>query len=133
MFSHITIGTAHVPRAARFYDEVLKPLGMQRRKTSKAGICYAPADFGGVNEPFWVVRPLDNSAARAGNGVTVAFEAASRAAVDAFYNAAIASGGADEGAPGLRLHYHPDYYGAYARDLDGNKICAVCHRPAGAA
>lgn len=129
MFSHITLGTAHVPRAARFYDEVLKPLGMQRRKTAKAGICYAPIDFAGVNEPFWVVRPLDNNAACAGNGVTVAFEAASRAAVDAFHAAAIAAGATDEGAPGLRLHYHPNYYGAYVRDLDGNKICAVCHRP----
>jgi catechol 2,3-dioxygenase-like lactoylglutathione lyase family enzyme len=129
MYSHLTIGTSHVPRAARFYDQVLKPLGMVRRKTSKAGICYAPEGFDGVNEPFWVVRPIDNAAASPGNGVTVAFDAKSRAVVDAFHAAALAAGGVDAGAPGLRTHYHPDYYGAYVRDLDGNKICAVCHQP----
>jgi len=62
--------------------------------------------------------------------VTVAFDAGSRAAVDAFHAAALAAGGTDMGAPGLRSHYHPNYYGAYVRDLDGNKICAVCHHPA---
>ena len=67
------------------------------------------------------------SAASAGNGVTVAFTVPSRAAVDAFHAAALANGGTDEGPPGLRTHYHPDYYGAYVRDPEGNKICAVCH------
>jgi len=62
--------------------------------------------------------------------VTVAFEAASRAAVDAFHAAALAAGGTHEGPPGIREHYHPDYYGAYVRDLDGNKLCVVCHNPA---
>ena len=129
VYSHVTIGSANIPRAARFYDAVLKPLGMVRRKISKAGTCYAPKDFDGVNEPFWVVLPLDGQAASAGNGVTVAFDARSRAAVDEFYAAPLAAGGIDAGAPGLRTLYHPHYYGAYVRDLDGNKICAVCHRP----
>jgi len=99
MYSHLTIGTAHVPRAARFYDEVLKPLGLVRRKTSKAGICYAPEGFEGVNEPFWVVRPLDNKEASPGNGVTVAFDAKSRQTVDAFHAAALAAGGVDMARP----------------------------------
>ena len=68
--------------------------------------------------------------ATAGNGSTVAFDAPSRAAVDAFHAAALEGGGTDEGAPGLRLLYHPNYYGAYVRDLDGNKLCAVCHAAA---
>jgi catechol 2,3-dioxygenase-like lactoylglutathione lyase family enzyme len=130
MYSHITIGAANIPRAARFYDEVLKPLGLTRRKTFKAAAAYAPEGFDGVNEPFWILRPIDKAAPSPGNGVTVAFAAGSRAAVDAFHAAALAAGGQDEGAPGLRLHYHPHYYGAYVRDLDGNKICAVCHKPA---
>ena len=62
--------------------------------------------------------------------MTVAFDAATRAAVDAFHQAALAAGGSDEGPPGLREHFHPDYYGAYVRDPDGNKICVVCHRAA---
>ena len=129
MYSHLTIGTAHILRAARFYDSVLKPLGMVRRKTFKIAISYAPENFDGINEPFWVVRPYDKEAASPGNGITVAFNAESREAVEAFHAAALAAGGIDAGAPGLRTHYHPNYYGAYGRDLDGNKICAVCHHP----
>lgn len=133
MYSHLTIGTAHIPRAARFYDSVLKPLGLVRKKTFKAAVAYAPESFVGLNEPFWVVRPYDKKDASPGNGVTVAFDAPSRQAVEEFYAAALAAGGVDAGAPGLRTHYHPDYYGAYVRDLDGNKICAVCHGPISAA
>src|SRR5471032_824037 len=129
MYSHLTIGAANIPRAARFYDDVLKPLGLVRRKTFKVAISYAPEGFDGLNEPFWVVRPYDKKEASPGNGVTVAFDAKSREAVAAFHAAALAAGGIDAGAPGLRTHYHPNYFGAYVRDLDGNKICAVCHHP----
>ena len=132
MYSHITVGTSQMNRAMRFYDAVLAPLGMKRKRTFKIAISYAPPDFSGVNEPFWVVRPLDGAAATAGNGVTVAFEAPTRAAVDAFHAAALAAGASDEGPPGIREHYHPNYYGAYVRDLDGNKLCVVCHQPAAA-
>ena len=132
MYSHITVGTSQMNRAMRFYDSVLAPLGMTRKRTFKIAVSYAPPDFSGVNEPFWVVRPYDRKDATPGNGVTVAFEAPTRAAVDAFHAAALAAGATDEGPPGVREHYHPDYYGAYARDLDGNKICAVCHQPAAA-
>jgi len=132
MFSHVTVGTSKLTRALRFYDAALAPLGLQRARTFKVAASYAPPGFSGVNEPFWVVRPLDGQAASAGNGVTVAFDAASRVAVDAFYQAALAAGGTDEGPPGLRAHYHPDYYGAYVRDPDGNKVCVVCHKAAAA-
>jgi len=132
MYSHITVGTSQMNRAMRFYDTVLAPLGMKRKRTFKIAISYAPPDFSGVNEPFWVVRPYDRKDATPGNGVTVAFEAPTRAAVDAFHAAALAAGASDEGPPGTREHYHPNYYGAYVRDPDGNKLCVVCHQPAAA-
>jgi len=132
MYSHITVGTSQMNRAMRFYDAVLAPLGMKRKRTFKIAISYAPPDFSGVNEPFWVVRPYDKKDATPGNGVTVAFEAPTRAAVDAFHAAALTAGASDEGPPGIRTHYHPNYYGAYVRDLDGNKLCVVCHQPAAA-
>ena len=81
MYSHITVGTSQMNRAMRFYDAVLAPLGMKRRRTFKIAISYAPPDFAGVNEPFWVVRPYNKQDATPGNGVTVAFEAPTRAAV----------------------------------------------------
>ena len=73
--------------------------------------------------------PINGDAASAGNGVHVAFSAADHAAVDAFYLAAMESGGSDEGGPGHRVEYHPHYYGAFVRDPDGNKIEACCHAP----
>ena len=129
MYSHVTVGTSHMNRAMRFYDAVLAPLGLTRKRTFKVAISYAPENFSGINEPFWVLRPYDRKDAAPGNGPMVAFETSTRAAVDAFHAAALAAGGRDEGAPGLRTHYHPNYYGAYVRDLDGNKLCAVCHQP----
>jgi catechol 2,3-dioxygenase-like lactoylglutathione lyase family enzyme len=132
LYSHITVGTSQMNRAMRFYDAVLAPLGMKRRRTFKIAISYASDDFSGVNEPFWVVRPYDRKDATPGNGVTVAFEAPTREAVDGFHAAALAAGATDEGPPGIREHYHPSYYGAYVRDLDGNKLCVVCHKPAAA-
>jgi len=128
MFSHVTVGTSKLTRALRFYDAALAPLGIIRQNTYKVAAGYGPQGCASTNHPFWVVRPLDGAAASAGNGVTVAFDAASRAAVDASYHAALAAGGKDEGPPGLRAHYHPNYYGAYVRDPDGNKICVVCHK-----
>ena len=91
-----------------------------------AGYALAPE----TTPHFWVMLPLNGEPATVGNGVTIAFEAPDRPAVDRFHAAALAHGGTDEGAPGLRPHYHPDYYGAYVRDPDGNKLCCVCHRPA---
>ncbi len=126
-FSHITVGSSDMDRSVRFYDAVLAPLGLVRTKSFRSASGYGPKDFAGINLPFWILRPHDRKPASAGNGVTVAFAVPSRAAVDAFHAAALSHGGTDEGAPGLRPHYHPDYYGAYVRDPEGNKICAVCH------
>lgn len=131
MYSHVTVGASNMNRAMRFYDAVLAPLGLKRKRTFKIAISYAPENFSGTNEPFWVLRPYDKKDATPGNGAMVAFEAPTHAAVDAFHAAALAGGGTDEGPPGLRTHYHPDYYGAYVRDPEGNKLCAVCHRPLG--
>lgn len=127
VFSHVTVGSSDMDRSTRFYDAVLAPLGLVRLKTFRAACGYGRKDFSGINLPFWVLRPQDRNPASAGNGVTVAFTVPARAAVDAFHAAALANGGTDEGPPGLRTHYHPDYYGAYVRDPEGNKICAVCH------
>ncbi|MFN3970826.1 MAG: hypothetical protein ACK4L4_05550 [Gemmobacter sp.] len=74
---------------------------------------------------LWVTRPFDGGPARAGNGAMVAFAAPGRAAVEAFHAAALAQGGADEGAPGLRPQYGAGFYAAYVRDPDGNKVAAV--------
>lgn len=130
MFSHVTLGTADIARAVAFYDRVLAPLGLRRQESDLekgfAGYAAAPD----TTPQFWVLRPLDGHPASAGNGTTVAFEARDRASVDAVHAAILAAGGRDEGGPGLRPHYHADYYGAYARDLDGHKLCVVCHRPA---
>ncbi|NVO13017.1 MAG: VOC family protein [Rhodoplanes sp.] len=129
MLSHVTVGSADIERAARFYDPVLATLGIVRAKTFKIGIGYAPAGFSGIEPPFWVLRPQNRQAPSPGNGAMVAFEAQSRAAVDAFHAALLANSGTDEGAPGLRAHYHPHFYGAYGRDPEGNKLCCVCHKP----
>ncbi len=127
MFSHVTIGSNDLGVAKPFYDALLAPLGLVRRMDFPNGVGYGPA---GGRPQLWVVKPLDDKAATAGNGITIGLDVADRPAVDAAHKAAMAAGGKDEGAPGIRAHYHPNYYGAYLRDPDGNKICVVCHRPA---
>ena len=125
MFSHATIGTNDIDRAVTFYDAVFACLGIERfyLKDDHAG--YGKAH----DDQVWVMKPFDGNPATVGNGTHIAFLAESRTQVDAFHDAALAHGGSDEGVPGLRPHYHPNYYGAYVRDPDGNKIQAVCHTP----
>ena len=120
MFSHVTIGTNNITRAVVFYDAVLAPLGIDRVPSKYPN--WAAWQSPGKEEKFWVGQPFDGLPARQGNGCMTAFKAPSRAAVDAAYAAAIAAGGVDEGPPGLRVSFAPDYYGAYVRDLDGNKL-----------
>jgi catechol 2,3-dioxygenase-like lactoylglutathione lyase family enzyme len=131
LLSHVTLGTNHIERAVAFYDLALAPLGLARVEADIgqgwAGWAASPA----ATLRFWVMRPLDGNPAIPGNGVTIAFEAPDRAAVDAFHATALIAGGTDEGGPGLRPHYHADFYAAYIRDPDGNKLCCVCHRPTG--
>lgn len=128
MFSHVMVGTRDVDAAARFYDALLLPLGLERGPDSVAGprgICYRQP--GTTHPTFDVQEPFDGGAPSPGNGCMVAFFAPSRAAVDAAHAAALALGAGDEGPPGLRERYAPDYYGAYLRDPEGNKLHIV-HR-----
>ena len=130
MLHHVSVGVADVARAAQFYDPVLRALGYRRvLEFMPYGIGY-----GDKHPQFWVQLPHDRRPATLGNGVHVAFNAASEAMIQAFHSAALAAGGSDDGAPGPRPDYGPEYYGAFVRDLDGNKIEAVLVRlPAAAA
>ena len=131
MLSHVTIGTADLVRAKAFYDAVIATLGIaciaDEPEHGLVGYAQGPETV----PHFYLMRPIDGRPAAVGNGQTFAFVAPDRATVRAFHAAALAAGGTCEGPPGLRPHYHPDYYGAYVRDLDGHKIACVCHRPDG--
>ena len=128
MFSHVTIGTNDHDKACAFYDAVLGTLGIPRYYRDEYSIGYSK-DPSQRKDQVWILTPFDDNPAVPGNGVHVAFEARSRAEVDAFYAAALAHGGRDDGPPGLRPRYHANYYGTYVRDPDGNKLQAVCHHP----
>ncbi|WP_081991634.1 VOC family protein [Inquilinus limosus] len=127
MLSHITVGVADVSRALQFYGPVFESLGLILKfADDKWAYWKAP----GADRPLFIVaRPFDGRPATVGNGQMVALLAKTRSLVDQCYAAALAHGGTDEGTPGLRPHYHPNYYGAYFRDLDGNKLCVCCHQP----
>ena len=120
MFSHVTIGTDDLARAVAFYDAALAPLGIERVPSKWE--TWAAWRRPGEAATLWVGRPYDGRPANRGNGWMAAFAAPSRPAVDAAHAAALAAGGTDEGAPGPRPHFAPDYYGAYVRDPDGNKL-----------
>jgi len=127
MYSHVTVGTNDMARAENFYDAIMGVLGHPVMFKAPIVLAYGT----GAGEKFFVLFPFDQQEARPGNGIHAAFKVDSRATVDAFHAAALANGGSDEGPPGLRPQYHPNYYGAYVRDPDGNKIQAVCHRSNG--
>ncbi len=132
MLSYVYFGTNDLARAIAFYNATLAPLGMRRCVTNDPAWDRTSAGWGlyendGARElAFWIGTPFDQQPASVGNGSMVAFSARSWQAVDAFYAAALAHGGIGDGAPGLRLHYSPDFYAAYVRDPEGNKIAAVC-------
>jgi catechol 2,3-dioxygenase-like lactoylglutathione lyase family enzyme len=121
MLGHLSFGVEDLARAAAFYDAVMAPIGWVRVWDSAKGVGYGPSGGGDKLALFaWpgqVVAP--------GPGFHVAFDAPARAAVDAFHAAAMAHGGRDLGAPGLRAHYGPTYYAAFVMDPDGYKIEAV--------
>ena len=125
MFLYITLGTNDLDRATRFYDPVMAALGLLRLRTEPDEIGYAEA--GDSRCRLWVTRPFDGRPATVGNGSMPALLARSRAQVDAFHRAALAHGGSDEGAPGLRP-FGPSFYACYVRDPDGNKLSAVCEQ-----
>jgi catechol 2,3-dioxygenase-like lactoylglutathione lyase family enzyme len=132
MLTYVYFGTNDLAKACAFYDAVLKPLGMPRCVTGdpewdRVAAGWGVYEDGGLRElGFWVGQPFDQKAATVGNGSMVAFRARSWKAVDEFHAAALAHGGVCDGPPGLRLHYAPDFYAAYVRDPDGNKVAAVC-------
>lgn len=127
MISHVFLGVGDFERALRFYRPLMESLGIPER------FCDATRPWAGWQTPgsvrplFLIGAPYDKARHEAGNGQMVALAAASRRAVDEAYRTALHNGGASEGAPGLRPHYHANYYGAYFRDPDGNKLCVVCH------
>ena len=122
MYNHVSVGVSDLEASGRFYEAVLGALGYRRTASEPFGNAW------GLAWPeFWAAYPAEG-AASVGNGVHVAFIAPSREAVDGFHAAALAQGGSDAGAPGLRPDYTPDYYAAFVRDRDGNKLEAV-HLP----
>lgn len=125
--SHVVLGTKAMTEAEAFYAAILAMLGWRRRDEVEGKLIWRPAN---ATRPLFVVMPpFDGRAPEPGNGAMTALTAPDRATVDAVHARAIALGAVSEGAPGLRPHYHANYYGAYFRDRDGNKLCIVCHVP----
>lgn len=132
MIGYVTLGTDNLPRARAYYDELFESIGAKR-------IMEFGDEFGGFT--MWgtgfdkpgvaVTNPYNKQPATAGNGNMTAIAMNSRSKVDQFYNKALELGGTDEGLPGLRGDEGPQaFYGAYFRDLDGNKLAAFCIGPA---
>lgn len=117
MIGYTTIGTNDLERAKGFYDAVLAPLGGRRTLVYERSLYYGSPSRGAM---LGVTLPFDGQAATFGNGGMVALTAESPAVVDAVHAAAMAAGGTCEGPPGQRME---NFYGAYFRDLDGNKLC----------
>lgn len=124
VISHITLGTNDAERSARFYDDVLGVLGFARLPKPPGKPPAYEKDGGPV---IYLYPPEDGRPATWGNGTHIAFVADTHEAVRAFHEAALRLGGSCEGAPGPRPHYGEDYYAAYVRDPDGNKLQAVCY------
>ncbi|MBL8530727.1 MAG: VOC family protein [Hyphomonadaceae bacterium] len=128
MIDHVSIGVSNMARAKAFYDAALAPLGLEPVMPVEIGGRLVGVGYGTGQKPvFWIQLPVNGRPASFGNGAHIAFNAQTRAAVDAFYLAALDQGGVEDGSPGLRSEYHPNYYAAFVRDADGSKIEAVCH------
>ncbi|TPN70782.1 VOC family protein [Mesorhizobium sp. B1-1-1] len=125
MIDHLGIDVADFEASKAFYDKAMAPLGasllhmvpLEYTGGAKVG------GYGRDRPVFWLQEGKEGQKAHQ----HVAFTARSRAEVDAFHAAALAAGGKDNGGPGLRPHYHADYYGAFVFDPDGNNVEAVCH------
>ncbi|MDJ0615129.1 MAG: VOC family protein [Rhizobiaceae bacterium] len=124
VISHITLGTNDPARAGSFYDAALGVLGFRRLPKPEGK---PPAYEKGGMPTIYLYIPEDGRPATWGNGTHIAFTAETRDIVDQFHRNALASGGTCAGEPGLRPHYSENYYAAYVRDPDGNKLQAVCY------
>ena len=123
MLDHLGLDVTDYERSKAFYERALEPLGIGLVMEPAPGVC----GFGEHGMPyFWI----GHRGREPQTGVHMAFSASSREVVDAFHEAALAAGATDNGGPGVREIYHPDYYGAFVLDPDGNNVEAVCHTPA---
>ena len=127
MISYVTLGSNDISRSRIFYDAALAPLGLACHVSEEDELGYGPlpARLSARECRLWIVRPYLKLPATWGNGTLLTLEAQTRAAVDSFHQTAMSHGGTDEGPPGLRP-YHADFYAAYVRDPDGNKLSALC-------
>ena len=127
MIDHMGLAVSNMERSKTFYADALKPLGIGvlMEVTAAQTGADAHAGFGKNNKAFFWI----GTGQKTKGGTHVAFAADTRTDVDSFYRAALAAGGRDNGAPGLRPHYHPNHYGAFVLDPDGNNVEAVCRQP----
>lgn len=126
MIDHVGINVSNFEKSKVFYAKVLAPLGYKFLSEFSASPTNSASGLFGIdgNPDFWVGQGEVNTPK-----IHIAFRAESHEIVQAFYDAALEAGGQDNGAPGLRTHYHPNYYGAFVLDPDGHNIEAVCHQP----
>ena len=128
MNPYVTLGMRDHDEAARFYDAVLATIGWSSHAVFGTWRAYSEGGSG-KGMTFWACTPFDEKAASVGNGTMVGFPARTRAEVEKFHEAAMALGGRDEGAPGPREAYGPNWYAAYLRDPTGNKIAVYVNWP----
>ncbi|HYB09852.1 MAG TPA: VOC family protein [Alphaproteobacteria bacterium] len=126
MIDHVSITVRDLGTAQKFYDSVMAALDFPCVYRTDRAIGYGVRDRPASKDPYISIFQSDRVVADHRHW---AFRAKSRSAVDRFHAAALAAGGHDDGAPGLRQDYHADYYAAFVRDPDGNRIEAVCHIP----
>jgi lactoylglutathione lyase len=129
LLSHVSVGVSNFDRAFAFYSDVLSVIKVEPRFHDPSEPLAGWQSAGGTRPLFVIGKPHNGQPHDPGNGQMVAFSANTREMVRMAYAKALALGATCEGPPGLRPHYHAHYYGAYFRDLDGNKICVVCHSP----
>jgi catechol 2,3-dioxygenase-like lactoylglutathione lyase family enzyme len=127
MLDHVSLGVSNIERSRQFYDAVLRPLGVVRTVDFGDG---RGSDYGAMPGQLGVEFTITREPGVAASpGMHLCFRAPDRGAVRAFHAAALATGGQDDGAPGLRDLYHPNYFAAFVLDPDGHRIEAVCHAP----
>jgi ribosomal protein S18 acetylase RimI-like enzyme len=131
LFSHIFVSVKDFSRALDFYTPLMERLGIQQRFCDRSKPWAGWQSDPGPRPLFVIGKPFDGQAHVAGNGQMVAFLAPSRDVVEQAFAVALANGGTSEGEPGMRPEYHQNYYGAYFRDPEGNKLCVACHVPGG--